>query len=246
MPIEDVFKAVRVGVRTDSKNLQTPWESTSLETAFAFHEAPAQIARAEPMQVAAAAPSAPRAAAPASLSSPPAFAVGDTWTYRVVNLLDQSERNATFRITAIRDDVVEYSNGAQGDLVGNFYRSTRGGRVDVFKPSNQFYAFPMHPGGSWNLKAFQKTGERGVDMQVKLAMAAVEEIDTPAGKFPGLRITREAQWKQRNGESSGVNTWVYWYNSAVKRFVAAENTNVTSGGKVLSRERYELAAYQVK
>jgi hypothetical protein len=245
-PIEEVLKAVRVGVRTDSKNLQTPWESTSLEASFAFHEAPAPAKRPEPLRVASAVPSAARAAAPVSLGAPPAFAVGDTWTYRVVNLLDQSERNATFRIAAIREDIVEYSNGALGDLAGNFVKTNRNGRIDDFKPSNQFYVFPMRSGGQWNLKAFQKSGERGIDIQVKLTVATAEEIDTPAGKLPGLKITREAQWKTRNGTSSGVNTWTYWYNSAVKRFIAADNVNVTAEGKVLTRERFELASFNVR
>jgi tetratricopeptide (TPR) repeat protein len=35
-PIEEVFKRVRLGVRLDSNGSQVPWESTSLEQAFAF------------------------------------------------------------------------------------------------------------------------------------------------------------------------------------------------------------------
>jgi len=250
VPIEDVFKAVRVGVRADSKNSQTPWESTSLETAFAFRAAPAPMQAAaprEPQRIASAATSAARAAAPASLNAPPNFVVGDTWTYRVVNLLDQSERKATLKVTAIRGDIVEYGNGQLlGDLVGNFLKTTRAGRTDLYHPSNQFYVFPMRPGGSWNVKTTQQAGDRSFDIQVKLVVAAEEQVETPAGKLPGLKITREAAWKQRNGATSGTNTWTYWYNSAVKRFVAADYTNVTTDGKVLARERYELASFEVK
>jgi hypothetical protein len=104
----------------------------------------------------------------------------------------------------------------------------------------------MRPGGSWNVKTTQVTGDRNFDVQVKLTVAAEEQVETPAGKLPGLKITREATWKQKNGSGSGVNTWTYWYNSAVKRFVAADYTNVTTDGKVLARERYELASFDVK
>src|SRR5258708_6160880 len=38
--VEEVFKAVRAAVRAESKNLQVPWESPSLESAFAFRAAP--------------------------------------------------------------------------------------------------------------------------------------------------------------------------------------------------------------
>jgi len=56
----------------------------------------------------------------------------------------------------------------------------------------------------------------------------------------------EAEVLQRNSAASGVTTWTYWYNSAVKRFVAAEMSNVTADGKVLAQERFELASYEVK
>lgn len=36
IPIEEVFKRVRLGVRLDSKGAQVPWESTSLDTDFYF------------------------------------------------------------------------------------------------------------------------------------------------------------------------------------------------------------------
>jgi hypothetical protein len=73
-----------------------------------------------------------------------------------------------------------------------------------------------------------------------------EEVDTPAGKLHAVRIERESRWKRRNGAASGINTWTYWYSSAVKRFVAAEQQNVTTDGKVLASERYELTAYDVR
>jgi len=42
LPIEEVFKQVRVAVRRESKNQQTPWENTSLEGQF-FFKAPVQV-----------------------------------------------------------------------------------------------------------------------------------------------------------------------------------------------------------
>ncbi len=41
LPIEEVFKRVRLGVRLDSDGQQVPWESTSLEGDFFFHPAAA-------------------------------------------------------------------------------------------------------------------------------------------------------------------------------------------------------------
>jgi uncharacterized caspase-like protein len=245
--IEEVFKAVRSGVRKDSKSAQVPWESTSLESSFVFRATPA------PKAVAAAVPAPrPEAHAPATkrslpAGSPPAFAVGDNWTYRVLNLLDQTERRGTMRVKAIRGDEVFYANGNVGDVVGNMSRVVRpGGVVEVMQPSNHFYLFPMRPGSSWDLASVQDVEARTYDLKVSLKVGAEEEVDTAMGRMRGLRIERVARWKAREGKAAGVNTWTYWYNANVKRFVLGEVRNVTDSGKVLQHERHELASYELR
>jgi hypothetical protein len=92
--------------------------------------------------------SAPRPA-PASLAAPPSFAAGDTWTYRLVNQLDQSERRVVLRIKEIRGDEVHFANGNIGDLLGNFTRIKRSEeRTDEFSPSTYMYVFPLKAGGA--------------------------------------------------------------------------------------------------
>jgi hypothetical protein len=245
--IEEVFKAVRAGVRRDSRSAQVPWESTSLESAFAFQDAPtAKAVVAAVMPPPAAPPQAsPRRSLP--MGSPPAFSVGDNWTYRVTNLLDQTERRGTMRVKAIQGDEVFYANGNVGDVVGNMSRVVRpGGVVEVMKPSNQFYLFPMRPGASWDLATVQDVGERTYDLRIKLNVGAEEEVDTAMGKMRGVKIERVTHWKARVGSGSGVNTWTYWYNANVKRMVLGETRNVTDAGKVLQHERHELASYELK
>jgi hypothetical protein len=95
-------------------------------------------------------------------------------------------------------------------------------------------------------KAIQASGERTFDMEVALKIGAEEQVQTAAGSVTAVKITREARWKQRNSDNAGVNTWTYWYSAAAKRFVLAEQTNVTAAGKELIRERQELVTYSVK
>ena len=235
--IEEVFKAVRANVRTESKNLQIPWESTSLESEFVFRPRPP-----EPVRVAARTPA--RAAAPAS---PPAFSVGDRWTYRVVNLLDGTERRAQSSVKDIRGDEIHFGNGNVTDAVGNYTRIVRsGGRIESYQPSNYFYVFPLKAGNSYNFKVVQKLDGRSTDLAVKLKVVGEEEVDTKFGKMRALRVERESRWKERERPNGGVRTWTYWYNGGVKRFVLAEDTNIAADGKVLSRERHELVDYDVK
>jgi uncharacterized caspase-like protein len=246
LAVEEVFKAVRAAVRSDSRGQQVPWESTSLESAFYFVAPPAKAAVLAAAPAPAAAPSAPRSA-PSWAGAAPSFTVGDTWTYRIANLLDGSERQSTVRITDIRGEQVFYASGSIGDRVGNSLRTVYpGGRVDVFKPANFFYLFPMRSGASSTLKTVQLIGERTLDLDVTLKVGGEEEVETPAGRMKAIRIERVTLWKTRNGTAGGTRRWVYWYNAGVKRYVLAEDRNVTSDGKELLHERHELASYNVR
>ncbi len=241
--VEEVFKAVRAAVRAESKNLQVPWESTSLESAFAFRAAPA-LPPVAALPVKATPISATRAIAP--IGAPPAFAKGDSWTYRMVNELDQSVQEFRYRIIEIRDEEIHYSNGNVSDLVGNNMRIMRaGGKAEVFQPSTQFYVFPLKVGATWDLKSFQELGERKFDLKIQIRVIGEEEVEVPAGKMRALKIERVTHWKERNKDNAGLNTWVYWYNSGAKRYVRGEQSNVTTAGKVLLRERWELASFEV-
>ena len=246
LPIEEVFKAVRAGVRADSKNLQVPWESTSLETPFLFRQKPVEkVAVAAPP--AAPASSAPRTVPRGGVGAPPLFHKGDSWTYRIVNLLDQSERQSVQKIADIRGDEVHYANGNVGDLTGNYTRIHRsGGRVETYSPTNYFYMFPMKAGGDSEVKMVQEFNKKTTNVAVRLRIVGEEEIDTPIGKMRAMHIERESRWAERDSKAAGTRSWSYWYNSAVKRFVRAEDRNVTADGKVLFHERWELVAYEVK
>ena len=246
-PIEETFKMVRAAVRKDSLGRQVPWESTSLESHFAFHSpAPA------PVKVAAAAPAnAPGPSVRRSVTSPtapPAFTVGDTWTYRLRNLADQSERPLTMTVRGLRGAEVVWNAEQTSDLLGNFVRSKRGENWHVFSPSAHMYVFPLNPGARFNLTAEENVSDKRIfDLDIRIAVQGEEEVSTPAGKFRAVKIDREVKWKQRDKPAhAGTNTFVYWYSAEAKRFVIAENTNITSAGKTLSRERWELESYNVK
>ena len=237
--VEEVFKAVRAGVRTESKSLQVPWESTSLESAFSFRQKPPQRAAAVP---------APGGRSQVAVTAPPAFAPGDNWTYRVVNELDKSERQAVFRIAEIHGDEVRYTNGNVGDLIGNYTRFVaRGGRIEAYKPTNFFYVFPLKAGATWDTRSVQEIADRSpMDLAIHLQVVGEEDVATPLGKMRAMRVERESNWKQRDGKAEGLRNWTYWYNGGAKRFVRAVDRITTAEGKVLSHETWELVAYDVK
>jgi len=248
-PVEEVFKAVRAGVRTDSKNLQIPWETTSLESAFMFRSAP-KPAKAAPVKTAAAATSAPRSVAKA-VNAPPAFAAGDSWVYSITNLADGSERRSELRVKEVLGEEVRLSNGNVLDIYGNSVRQKRGNAVDTFTPPSPWFVFPLRPGNTSVIKTVQKsTNAEGrewlTDSEVTLRVVGEEEVEVPAGKIRAIRIERVAKWKQRDSENGGVRTQTYWYNGPMKRLVLLEDKNVNLKGKMLVHERHALASYDLK
>jgi hypothetical protein len=241
-PIEETFRSVRAAVRRDSKGAQVPWESTSLETEFKFRPA---------VQVAAAAPAAPVIAPGttqrrvASLTMPPTLMAGDSWTWKVKNLLDGTETTRTQRIREVKGEQVVWDHGL-GDLMGNFTKAKTLGAMFEYKPSTYHFVFPLRSGAVYDLDFFQQGNEHSFDAKVKLTVGEEAEIDTHVGKFKAIRIHREVKYKQRGGNRSGVNAWDYWYSPQVKRWVRAEMTNTTGNGKVLSHESWELESFNVR
>ena len=248
-PIEEVFKAVRAGVRADSKSLQVPWESTSLESQFMFRSPPPKPAP-PPLKTASAPASAPRSVLVA-VNSPPAFAPGDSWTYRITNLADGNVRQVNVRVKEVRGEEVQFENGTIVDLFGNMVRMRRGNTVDTFSPPTPWFVFPMRPGNVSDIKTVQTSTEadgriRIMDSQVKLTVIGEEEIEVPAGKMRAVRIERVANWKQRDSDNGGVRTHTYWYSGHVKRLVLLEDKNVTLKGKTVLHERHALVSHSVK
>jgi hypothetical protein len=246
-PIEEVFKAVRAGVRADSKSLQVPWESTSLETSFMFHNPPKPAPAPQKVAAAAPAPSAPRSVG--SPGAPPVFVAGDKWTYRLRNLIDETERLVSMNVKEIRGAQVVWNGDSMSDLFGNFTRIKTGEESRTFTPSSHMYVFPLNPGARFNLAAEENVdnGKRVFDDKIEIAIVGEEDIETPAGKFRAVKIERKVHWKRRDKESdAGTSTWTYWYSGQAKRWIVAEERNVTAAGKQLRHQRFELESYAVK
>ena len=248
IPVEEVFKTVRAGVRADSKSQQVPWESTSLESAFMFRNPPPKPAPA-PAKVAAASPSA--ASARRSVSSPgaaPSFVAGDKWTYRLKNLNDQSERTFDMTVKEVRGSQIVWNGDQVSDLFGNFIRNKPGTVWHTYTPSTHMYVFPLNPGSRFTLATEHSIEDgRVYDEKIDIAIVGEEEIETLAGRFRAVKIERKVHWKRRDKASdAGTNTWTYWYSADAKRWVVATESNVTAAGKQLQNQRYELERMSLK
>jgi hypothetical protein len=110
------------------------------------------------------------------------------------------------------------------------------------------FVFPLNAGARFTLAASEHLPDKRVyDLAIEVAVVGEEEIATGAGTFRAVKIDRRINWKRRDKPSdAGVNTWTYWYSGAAKRWVVATQSNVSSAGKQLQNERWELESYRVK
>src|SRR5258706_11924367 len=242
-PIEETFRAVRAAGRRDSKGAQVSWERTSLETEFKFRPTVVQVAAAPP-----AAPSLPAGTAQrriASLTMPPVLVAGDSWTWKVKNMLDGSEALRTHQIPEVTGEQGVWDHGL-GDLMGNLTKARTLGVMYENKPSTYHFVFPLRTGALYDLDFLQQGAEHTFDAKVKINVGEEADLDTKAGKLKSIHLRREVKYKERGGNRQGVYSGDYWYSPQAKRWVRAELKNTAGNGKVLSHETWEIDSFNVR
>ncbi|MEP7157360.1 MAG: caspase family protein [Betaproteobacteria bacterium] len=244
--IEDAFKQVRVAVRSESNNRQTPWESTSLENELILKAAP-KVKAPAPVKTAASPsdkPGAPRA--PQPLGAAPHFMVGDSWEWKITDKLSGEVRTAKRRIESITGEAVTFDNGVVRDPAGNTITEKIGGKVRRYSPSTLFFVYPLTQGLAWGGKMEEEVEDYKADHEIKIGVQGEETLATAMGPMKTIRVERNSTWKSRTGNRAGSSRWTYWYNSAVKVPLKYEKVNMTKDGRVFVHEVHEVVGYQVK
>ena len=97
--IEDAFKQVRVAVRKDSNGLQTPWESTSLESELVLKRTVPNVAPA-PAKPTVASLSRGKSSLPGAA---PRFEIDDAWEWRITDQITGEARTRKRNIRETQD-----------------------------------------------------------------------------------------------------------------------------------------------
>ena len=120
--VEIMFRRVREGVVRETREQQTPWESSSLQGDFAFHGT--QAAGSDPIQVgplAIARPAEPAVGVPRGAVLPRA---GDTFRYRVQDQFRLGDLYVTARVDEVRADaIIESWSASSGARSATRWRS---------------------------------------------------------------------------------------------------------------------------
>lgn len=241
--IEDVFKRVRASVRRDSKGKQIPWESTSLEGDFIFVPKPPVRASAV------SAPSAP----PRQIKQIPVprLAIGDTWTYQVIDLLSGSVKNR-YTLTLTSETAKEWRFGNYvTDRTWNLLHASRTGQTEKWEkwtPKRPLHDFPLQPGKTWTASARRESDAFLSQLSYEFKVIRQERVIVPAGIFDTLRVEGTSKYRatrKKDGTTGeGTGTHRYWFSPAVGRFVAYEYEETNWKGVVHKKDRDELVSYR--
>ena len=235
--IEDAFKQVRVAVRAESKGLQTPWESTSLESELYLRAAP-------PTPPVPAQRSSTVRAKATSPGAAPVFEVGDQWHWQLTDNNKGTSRTYKRHVVAVTGDTVTLDNGTVTDLNGNTLRQMIGDKLRTYTPSTLYLIFPLTPGLEWSGKNVEQTGDdRFVDISLRIKVLGEEDFDAAFGKLRAVKVERLTDWTVRKSGETGTTRTVYWYSSQFKHSVRFEYRSTAKNGKVLVDEIRELLGF---
>lgn len=168
------------------------------------------------------------------------FKVGDSYTYRVVDLLTKVEGETKVQtVTSVTDAEVIYNDGkAARDLLGNVIRGGNGLSVT----GNQSYISEYSVGKKWTTQ-YRGTRPNGApdEWSIDFKVVGKETITVPAGTFEVFRV--EGRGWMRNLSASYKTT--YWIApEQVRRVIAEEIEIYKLSGKYIRTDREELVSYR--
>lgn len=168
------------------------------------------------------------------------FRIGESYTYRSLNLLTHAEtRRFTQQVAQIERDEVAFDDGKTVvDLFGNNVRAPDGRRWTPY----QFFIDEYQVGKRWPAQFIvsQADGKENT-VGFELRVAARERITLPAGTFDAFRI--EARGQDSNGNTLERSAWVA--PERMRGFLAMEQLT-RRDGKLIEGERIELQAYSYR
>jgi len=188
------------------------------------------------------------------------YQVGDTYTYRVIDLEKNTEpRHYTIAVAQVNESQVIFNNGLVTDLQGNTLR-TGDGRVFT---DNQNIPVAFAVGNQWTTRyRVTQPGGQVFDVEMHYVIVSRAPLTVPAGSFDAFLI-EGAGFTWGKGGKIELITRFWWDPQRVRRPIAREEfrqirldggagwqgqrrfrPNTQGKVRVLVSERHELTAYK--
>ncbi len=166
--------------------------------------------------------------------------VGDTVTYRALDLRSRAERRTyTATVIKVTDTEVIRDDGFISDLLGNQRRNRQG----YANSPNQFVPLEFQVGKRWRAQ-FEVTDPQGVTWHAEqeLRIVARERVTVPAGSFNAFRLEARGTSSPPQGPTESQVT--RWHIPDFQWPVARDEVR-RRGGKEVFTERLEMLSYKL-
>jgi len=185
------------------------------------------------------------------VTSPPAFKVGDTWTYTRSDEMNPraGTRKVTETVTTVSDAGIETS--VEGMKAGP-HRYTKEGNTlryggTDYEPMVRYYAFPLSPGKTFEA-SFSHVESRNIHNTVyqtrQVRVVGWETVKTPAGEFKALKLVATGESGESGigrGRSRRATEVTVWYSPDVRWFVRKEYKRAGARDETQELISYKLA-----
>ena len=192
----------------------------------------------------------------------PAFNVGDTWSYREIDLLTKNETGRlteTVTSSDANDYVIDARRQARtwwrGDSAKRVHREQfafadgapgERGKVIATNDAGCAYPWPLKVGAFWScVEGATFANGWKLRYELKYVVEATESVDTAAGKFETLRLKASGYAYNDTTNQSSAHERLIWLAPTAKREVKHEIRTVLRNGQVFRVEGRELVAMKV-
>ena len=184
----------------------------------------------------------------------PEVKIGDSWTYRRIDL--QTNKPTGFsllRVTFANERAIQTTNhsGRKEQVDATWtaeWNAVSSAGDSIFEPHSGLLKFPLQAGATYKVVYDMKRPQKGA-FQVKhdrtARVVGWEEVEVSAGKFRALKIEIEGTYQRVDKSISGTAKTVIWYVPEVKRWVKWASENKASRG-LLNGFVLELVEYKVQ
>jgi hypothetical protein len=191
----------------------------------------------------------------------PTFVVGDSWSFREIDLMTKNETGLITE-TVVKADATEYVIDARrkartwwrGDAVKRVYReqfefseggADQRGKTIASNDAGCAYPYPLKVGSSWECTEVT-TWPSGwkIKYDLKFNVEAAESIETPAGKFETLRIVAKGFSNNETTSTGARHERIIWLAPAAKREVKHEIRSILKNGTIFRVEGRDLTAFK--
>jgi Caspase domain len=168
------------------------------------------------------------------------YKVGDSYSYRVLDLYSKAETNRyQAAITQITDTDVIYSNGFVTDLLGNTRKLPDGRRFSA----NQNHPAEFSIGKRWQSRFITHAPKGEVLTELQFHIVARESITVPAGTFNAFRVEASGGAAVPGLGNMSIENKLWFAPDVVRGALVRENLRKWTRG-IVEASRTEMVSFK--